>query len=445
MDEEYSSTLKGNSLELSEIFKALGHEGRIKIVSHMVDGECDLKTIIKSTGMSKNGIVNHLSNLIEAGIVERASRGKYKLTKDGSGYIRDAVDQYLVSDRYRSKQRTIDTSMYRWRVPEVEKRIVSTPAEYKPCWFSYQGAVQGVLNSHGVDVGLAEVIAVSGYGWITNAMKKNMCPSAPSAFHGDTWLGIYNATERLGYKVDLVFSGLFEWDENQQPTAEAVVNAKRQYEAIKEEIQADRVVVLWGIPIPEYGIVNGFRGEDYLVSTFRSLIGQPDDPVHYTKLMAPGGLAVIKFVEPVELDNKDVVIETMKWGYKLGIGDVPSLPDYVKGTDAYDVFIKNLTDEEFDGGSYHGTAYTLACLMEAKWGISEYLKMKDPLVEPDLLPISEKYSELHTVLKKCTEEFPFGQGEMAPEKCDKVSGLLKEAQKIETEALEGLKKALEAL
>jgi hypothetical protein len=77
-------------------------------------------------------------------------------------------------------------------------KVVSNPAEYKPCWFSYQGAVQGVMNSLGVDVSLSDVIAVSGYGWLINAMKKNLCPSAPSAHHSEIWRSNFKAIQNLG-------------------------------------------------------------------------------------------------------------------------------------------------------------------------------------------------------------------------------------------------------
>jgi len=322
------------------------------------------------------------------------------------------------------------------------ERIVSNPAEYKPCWFSYQGAVQGVLNSLGVDVGLAEVIAVSGYGWITNAMRKNMCPSAPSAYHSDIWMGNYRATENLGYKVDIVTSGNFEWDSERKPTPESVVNAGKQFEAVKNEIDADRPVVMWGIPIPEYGVVNGYRGEEYIVKTFRSLIGQPDSPVHYTGLMAPSGLMTMRFVERLEIDQKKAVVETLKRGYQLGTGDVPKLPDYASGPEAYDVFVKNLTEESFDDESYHGTAYTMACLMEAKWAVAEYLRKVDIIIEPSLIDVADKYDALHKILQRCHEEFPMGSGEMLEEKCVKVAGLLKDAKRLEVEALEGVKKVL---
>ena len=325
------------------------------------------------------------------------------------------------------------------------ENIISKPAEYKPSWFSFQGAVQGVLNSLGIDVGLADVIAVSGYGWITNAMKKNMCPSAPSAFHGDIWMGNYKATENLGYRIDFVGSGGFDWDDNQKLTPKSVINAKKQFDAVKKEIESDRPVVMWGIPIPEYGIVNGYRGEDYLVSTFRSLLGQPDDPIHYSGLMAPGGLAFLRFAEPKELDPRKAAADTLRRGYKLGVGDVPQIPEYVMGPGAYDVLAKNLTEESFDENSYHGTAYTMACLMEAKGAIAEYMRKVDPIIKPRLVDIADKYDALHKILQGCHEEIPMGPGEMHKGKCVKVAGLLMEAKKVEVEALEGLKKALDVL
>lgn len=325
------------------------------------------------------------------------------------------------------------------------EKIVSNPAEYKPCWFSYQGAVQGVLNSLGVDVGLNEVIAVSGYGWITNAMRKNMCPSAPSAYHRDVWMGNYRATENLGYGLEAVTSGSFERDGKQKLTTDSVVNAGKQFEVVKKEVDADRPVVMWGIPIPEYGIVNGYRGEEYIVKTFRSLIGQPDSPIQYTDLMAPGGLMILRFMARIKIDPKKAAVETLRRGYRLGIGDVNKLPEYAIGPEAYDVFFKNLTEESFDGDSYHGTAYSMACLMEAKWAIAGYLRKVDPIVGPNLIDIANKYEALHKIIQQCHEEFPMGPGEMLDEKCVVVAGLLREAKKVEVEALEDLKKVLDSI
>ena len=115
------------------------------------------------------------------------------------------------------------------------------------------------------------------------------------------------------------------------------------------------------------------------------------------------------------------------------------------GPGAYDVLAKNLTEESFDENSYHGTAYTMACLMEAKGAIAEYLRKVDPIIESRLVDIADKYEALHKILQRCHVEIPMGPGEMLKGKCVKVAGLLREAKKVEVEALEGLKKALDVL
>jgi hypothetical protein len=220
---------------------------------------------------------------------------------------------------------------------------------------------------------------------------------------------------------------LYVWDEERKPTQESVLNAKKQFDLIKKEVDADNPVVLWGIPVPEYGIVNGYKDEDYIVSTYRPLIGQPESQIHYNALMAPGGLMFKKFREPIAVNKNYAVLETIKRGYELGKGNVPHLGEYVVGPTAYDVLVKNLTEEEMDENSYHGTAYIMACLTEAKSAVLEYLIQNDSNVEPSLADAADLYGELSSVLRKCPMEFPMGTGEMLTEKCEKVAyGLLKQ-------------------
>ena len=222
-------------------------------------------------------------------------------------------------------------------------------------------------------------------------------------------------------------------------------NAEKQYQAVKKEIDTDKPVVLWGIPIPEYGIVNGYRGEEYIVSTFRRLLEQPDTPIYYTGLMAPGGLHIIKFTEPKQTDPKQVAEETLRLGYKLGTGDVPRIPEYVLGPEAYEVLAKNLTEEPLEENSHHGTGYTLACIMEGKWAVSEYLKQINPLLDQDLAGISEKYNTVYQLLNKCHEIFPLGPGEMPENQRIKTAEYLRQVKKIEVDALEDLRMVLEAI
>jgi hypothetical protein len=67
------------------------------------------------------------------------------------------------------------------------------------------------------------------------------------------------------------------------------------------------------------------------------------------------------------------------------------------------------------------------------------------LLDVDLSDITSRYNELYLLLKKCHEGSPLGLGEMPPNKCEKVAGLLREGKKIESEALVRIKEALTML
>ncbi|NIO38012.1 hypothetical protein GTO27_09960, partial [Candidatus Bathyarchaeota archaeon] len=74
-----------------------------------------------------------------------------------------------------------------------------------------------------------------------------------------------------------------------KPTPQELEIVKNLFEKIKREIdERDRPVVLWGLAIPEYGIVKGYDGNSYIVSTYRSLIEQPETPIPFYDLKAPG-------------------------------------------------------------------------------------------------------------------------------------------------------------
>ncbi|MBD3206988.1 helix-turn-helix domain-containing protein [Candidatus Bathyarchaeota archaeon] len=413
MDKDTLKELGDNPAPIAEIFKALAHENRIKTVLHLREGEMDLGDLIKAVGISKNGLINHLTILIEAGIVERVSRGTYSLTKDGEAYLGEATDQYLASERYRKERRKRDSRMYQWKRDKMSERIITNPAKYERCWFSYPGALTGCLRSLGLEVDLVDVYGVSGYGWVTNAMNKHLCPSAPSAFHNKLWEEIYKATGDLGYGVEKIeIPGEFQLDEEQKPTPESVANASKLFENVKKEIDKDRPVIVWGLVIPEYGIVNGYRDKNYIVSTYRNLF-QKDDPVHYTGLMPPGGLHAIKFTQSTQPEPETASRNALKRGLRMASGEVPRVPNYTIGPDAYDVLTNNLTDEPHDENSYHGFSYTIACLHESKWGVVEYLKRADQILEIELGYTIEHYSQVQRLVGECNEIFPFAmKGEL---------------------------------
>ncbi|MCW4014554.1 MAG: hypothetical protein NWF07_16410, partial [Candidatus Bathyarchaeota archaeon] len=142
---------------------------------------------------------------------------------------------------------------------------------------------------------------------------------------------------------------------------------------------------------------------------------------------------------------KQVALETLRLGFKLGTVNVPQIPEYVLGPDAYDMLAKNLTEEPLDENSHHGTGYTIACIMEGKCCVAEYLKQINPILSPDLTGISEKYNTVYQILNKCHEIFPLGPGKMPEKDRIETAEYLLQAKEIEVDALEDLRMALEAI
>lgn len=59
----------------AEVFKALGHEDRLRIVEQLADGERCVCELVDAVGSSWSTVSRHLSVLKEAGIVADEKRG----------------------------------------------------------------------------------------------------------------------------------------------------------------------------------------------------------------------------------------------------------------------------------------------------------------------------------------------------------------------------------
>lgn len=59
----------------AEIFKALGHEDRLRILDDLADGECCVCDLVESVGSGWSTVSRHLSVLKDAGVVESEKRG----------------------------------------------------------------------------------------------------------------------------------------------------------------------------------------------------------------------------------------------------------------------------------------------------------------------------------------------------------------------------------
>src|SRR5690349_16992863 len=63
--------------ELAELLAALGHPHRIRIIEELRDGECDVKTLQDSLGISHSGVSQHLMVLRAHRVVCERRQGRH--------------------------------------------------------------------------------------------------------------------------------------------------------------------------------------------------------------------------------------------------------------------------------------------------------------------------------------------------------------------------------
>lgn len=451
-DEELHDVLVESPRKVSELMKSAAHPGRVLILAILLKGQHSLSALVEGTGFSKNALVNHLGQLIDSRLVQRVGRGEYALTPDGEDLISSVATIYRDSELREEERLEKMRSRYAvgLRGERMSERVISKPAVYKPCWISYTGAVAGALTALGQECDITDVGGYSGYAFLTNVIKGTLCPSGPTAFHPDTWDEIHRGTCDIGYRIEPWSAGGGYPSREGEPTPEDFSRAKRLFERVKNEVDADRPTVLWGLPIPEYGIVNGYRGNSYIASTFRSLIqpGKPEEPVLYHELQSPGDLYAIFFKEPLGVDPEDAHERTLERAYRFASGKIPVSDNYVTGPDAFTEWAGVLENGTYDQHGYHGNSYVAACLWEARELAAGFLKRLAQKYKgsrsENLTEASEGYAAAAGHLKEFTEVFPFAiKGEMPAENRTEGAAILKKVKGIEDETVARLKKNID--
>jgi DNA-binding transcriptional ArsR family regulator len=451
-DDELYEVLTESPKAVAKLLKSAAHQGRVKILSLLLKGRQGLSNLVKETGLSKNAVVNHLSMLIENELVQRADRGEYTLTIDGRELISAVATLYRSSAVRVEEQRRWTRKMYTgdWRGEGLSEIMIGREAEYQPCWISYTGAMAGALRSLGVDCDITDVGGYSGYAFIVNVIKGEFCPSGPTALHMETWRQIHRGTQDLGWEIEHWFDeGSYPEEEGASKPHE-VERARKLYEITKDEIEKDRPVVLWGLHIPEYGIVNGIKGNSYVTSSCMGLMNtvQLEEPALYYELKAPGCLDAYFFKEQTSVVTDETDKKAVERALKFAQGLMPVKERYVHGLNAWSEWADVLENRP-EKKHYHGNSYAAACFHEARAMASEFLRRlagrQKGVRSGHLLEASASYGEVEKLLSKYTEIFPFKmQGEMNMEDRIKAANILRKVKIIEEQAIRHLENTLEA-
>lgn len=83
--------------EIVTILKAIGNPNRFKILIVLLDGPSNFQMLLNETNLKKSTLANHLSQLINAGLMEKIQHGTYCLTEDGKKYMRTVGNTFKTS------------------------------------------------------------------------------------------------------------------------------------------------------------------------------------------------------------------------------------------------------------------------------------------------------------------------------------------------------------
>ncbi len=299
---------------------------------------------------------------------------------------------------------------------------VKNKADFVSSWITYLSTATGILNSMGKDVDLVDVAGYTGYAFHLNTSTGDTCPSAPTVAPFRLFA---EGLESFGWKVEQSWQGP-PYSPNDDKQKE---RAKNYFEEIKNIVtQSERPIGIWGIPkVPEFGIVNGFVDDKYVVSTFRSLPNVPveDDPIPYLNLHAPGGLFRLIFKDSIDIkENSARDKEAISRAIAIAKG-AEKIEGYVSGSDSFDewalILETGIVPESEDESkemkditklNYHGNSYVAACTRE---GLDHAASFLDRLVDrhqgesfaKKLFQASENYRKAAALMEEYIALFPF--------------------------------------
>lgn len=435
---------------LAHLLGAFANETRLRILSTLLRRRQEFADLQGCVGISKTALAKHLNVLVSAGAIQRVGRGTYQITNDAADSLRSICQTYLWSRERRLSDAVRRVKLYslasKEERQEMKKYEVKKKAEILPTWISYVGATTGVLNSLGIDVDRADVAGYTGYAFVVNVSKEGTCPSGPTAH--DAFFEFPRGFEALGWKVDFSHKQVegCGFEAGKVLTDGQKELALDHYKEVSKNLRlTERPVVIWGAPIPEFSIVNGVDDGKYIVSSFRSHVGQPDDPLNYDQLQAPGGVMLISFKEQVkkpdvakaDFEALDRAIDIAKGKYVEDFG-------YVMGPNAFEVWAKNLTTKD---ALYGGNAYVGVCTQEAfAWAemfLSRMAKRYKGKAQSKFLDAAAKsFDKAQKIMDDFTKLFPFSW-EREFQNGDRESGakMLLETRHYFEQAISNMEKA----
>lgn len=96
-NEDLSRSIEDSFNEICSILKALGNQKRFKILLSLLQGLQAFGTLLKETELQRTALSNHLTQLIDANLIEKVDYGVYKISGDGLEFLKALKKAYYES------------------------------------------------------------------------------------------------------------------------------------------------------------------------------------------------------------------------------------------------------------------------------------------------------------------------------------------------------------
>ncbi|MFX0117617.1 MAG: winged helix-turn-helix domain-containing protein [Candidatus Hodarchaeota archaeon] len=449
--EELKSFLRKNLEGTSELLKIISHVNRLQILTLLLDEEHkSFLDLLNEVNISRTALANHLGQLMDKNLIQRIERGNYQITRNGRMILNITANLYDVSNRWETK-RVKEHYLSGFKASGefyTIKKLVPNEPELQTSAFTYLGAISGVLKALGTDLDVTTIGAYSGFAFLVNIGQDRV--RASSIYAHKAWSEFHQGIQSLGWQITEIGDDI-GFPESEGPlTPRDSQRARELFERIKAEIdENNQPVVLWGIPLPEFGIVKGYTQDSYVVSTFRRDYGQPDPPIRYDALFADCGLRALFFRKKSPDTSKQADKSLILRAISMAEGTSYPLFGFIAGPVAFDIWASILGSNIDDTVTYHGNSYVGNYIHEAKdIAASFLLKLAEKHTKsPQQTPLAEaaqEYRAAEKLMKQFKEIFPLNwYGDMSRSKCQRGAELLRNVKHHELRALDLLRYSIE--
>ena len=455
--EDISQIILESYKDITLVLKAAGSSKRLVLLAYLLKGPKSFSFMLDKLKIKRTTINHHLDLLIKSQLIEKEEWGRYQITEAGIEFVTGIINSYkFISNSTQNEQEKIFNEWPEWPDFLKEPRIinenkVSIPALYEGGWNSYISTVTGVLNFLGVQHDYIYISGTTGYCFLVSipgVIRTSLIKENNSL---DTWQEIYKGTESFGWELK-------KWEQKRNSpgkwnlTGEDVESALKVFNQVKNLIDNDTPVILFGIHGAGFGIINGYRNDSYLVSSYFRKEGRKEIPVRFDQLRVLDKFIYYHFENKKETEESEVIEKNaLERAFLFANGEKYSNGGYYVGPQAYDLWIHMLNDgneEDIDkfGNSVLGIYY-----YDAKDVTTEYLnrlsrKYKSNPQGNYLNEASKYYREAKMYLERFTVLFPYFEPENSNLTRDKrVKGveILHNVRECEINAIENLQKSLE--